>query len=234
MNLQNAKVLLTGGSTGIGYETAHRLKLAGAQVVITGRNPEKLFKAATELGVHRILGDVAKEEDCIRVVKEAQELMGGLNVLINNAAYGYMSPVTEISTAEFDAVMNTNVRGAMLMTRESAKIFIPQKYGNIISISSTAGLNGVANGSPYCATKWALKGMSESWRLELRKHNIRVMLVNPSEVQTDFRVNAGFDALPFNSSKLEAQEIAHTILAMLQMRDVGFITEATVFATNPI
>ena len=234
MNLQNAKVLLTGGSTGIGYETAHRLKLAGAQVVITGRNPEKLFKAATELGVHRILGDVAKEEDCIRVVKEANELMGGLNVLINNAATGFFQPISEMDTERFDALMQANVRGAMLMTREASRIFIPQKYGNIISISSTAGLNGVVNGSAYCATKWALKGMNECWRLELRKHNIRVMLVNPSEVQTDFRVNAGFDALPFNSTKLEAQEIAHTILAMLQMRDVGFITEATVFATNPV
>jgi 3-oxoacyl-[acyl-carrier protein] reductase len=233
MNIQNAKVLLTGGSSGIGYETAHRLKLAGAQVCITGRNPEKLFKAATELGVHRILADVASEADVVRSVAEANALMGGLNVLINNAAYGYFSPLPEIDLAQFDAMMNTNVRGAMLMGREVSKIFIEQKYGNIINLSSTAGLNGTLNGTPYVASKFAIKGMTECWRLELRKYNVRVMLVNPSEVQTNFGINAGFGERPFNSSKLEAQEIAHTILAMLQMRDVGFITEATVFATNP-
>jgi len=234
MNLQNAKVLLTGGSSGIGYETAHRLKLAGAEVCITGRNPERLFKAATELGVHRIIADVAIEADVIRAVQESNTLMGGVNVLINNAAYGYFSPLAEIDSALFDVMMNTNVRGAMLMGREAAKIFIAQKYGNIINISSTAGLSGVLNGTPYVASKFALKGMTESWRFELRKHNIRVMLINPSEVQTNFGINAGFEDKAFNSSKLEAQEIAHVVLAMLQMRDVGFITEATVFATNPV
>jgi 3-oxoacyl-[acyl-carrier protein] reductase len=233
MNLQNAKVLITGGSSGIGYETAHRLKLAGAEVTITGRNPENLFKAAVELGVHRIIADVASEEDCIRSVAEATTAMGGLNVLINNAGYGYLAPLPEMDVAQFDAMMNVNLRGAMLMAREASKIFIAQKYGNIINLSSTAGLAGMANGTAYSASKFALKGMTESWSHELRKHNVRVMLVNPSEVQTNFSVNAGYEARPFNSSKLEAQEIAHTILAMLQMRDIGFITEATVFATNP-
>ena len=76
--------------------------------------------------------------------------------------------------------------------------------------------------------------MTECWRAELRKHNVRVMLINPSEVQTNFIPNSGRDAKPFSSSKLDAMEIAHLALAMLEMRDVGFITEATVFATNPM
>ena len=83
------------------------------------------------------------------------------------------------------------------------------------------------------ATKFALKGMTECWRAELRKHNIRVMLINPSEVQTNFLPNAGRQARPKNDTKLEAEEIAHVVLSMLEMRDRGFITEATVFATNP-
>jgi 3-oxoacyl-[acyl-carrier protein] reductase len=119
------------------------------------------------------------------------------------------------------------------MAREVCKIFIPQQNGNIINISSTAGLNGFAMGTGYVASKFALKGMTECWRAELRKHNIRVMLINPSEVQTDFFIRAGQEDRPFNPKKLEASEIAHVALAMLQMRDVGFLTEATVFATNP-
>jgi 3-oxoacyl-[acyl-carrier protein] reductase len=233
MNLQDAKVLITGGSSGIGYETAHRLKLAGASVCITGRNPEKLFKASTELGITRILADVSKEEDAIRAVQEAVSQMGGLNVLINNAGFGHFSSLENLNLEQFDAMWATNVRGAMLMGREACRVFIPQQSGNIINISSTAGLNGFANGSGYVASKFALKGMTECWRAELRKHNIRVMLVNPSEVQTDFFIRSGQESRPYNPSKLEASEIAHVILSMLQMRDVGFLTEATVFATNP-
>jgi 3-oxoacyl-[acyl-carrier protein] reductase len=233
MNLQDAKVLVTGGSTGIGYETAHRLKLAGAQVCITGRNPEKLFKAATELGVTRILADVSVEADAIRSVQEAVASMGGLNVLVNNAGYGHFSSLESIDLQKFDAMWATNVRGAMLMAREACKVFIPQESGNIVNISSTAGLSGFAMGTGYVASKFALKGMTECWRAELRKHNIRVMLVNPSEVQTDFYINSGQGARNFNPTKLDSTEIAHVILAMLQMRDVGFLTEATVFATNP-
>lgn len=233
MNLSEAKVLITGGSSGIGYELAHKLKLAGAEVTITGRNPENLYKASVELGVHRVLADVSSEADCIRTVSEARELMGGLNVLINNAAYGYFSMLTEIDSAKLQAMLATNVEGLIYMGREAAKVFVEQQYGNIVNISSTAGLAGFAGGTAYVASKFAVKGITECWRAELRKHNIRVMLVNPSEVQTNFTLNAGNEARPFNPSKLEAQEIAHVILAMLQMRDVGFVTEATVFATNP-
>jgi 3-oxoacyl-[acyl-carrier protein] reductase len=233
MNIKDAKVLVTGGSSGIGYEIAHRLKLAGAEVTICGRNAESLFKASTELGVNRIQADVSVEADVIRCVQTAREIMDGLNVLINNAGYGIFSPLVNLDIEKMDAMMATNVRGLVLMGREAAKIFTAQNYGNIINLSSTAGLSGFAAGTAYVASKFAVKGITECWRAELRKHNIRVMLINPSEVQTNFIQNSGRDEKAYNPSKLEAQEIAHLALSMLQMRDVGFITEATVFATNP-
>ncbi len=121
----------------------------------------------------------------------------------------------------------------MVCARECAKIFIAQSYGNIINISSTAGRSGFAGGTVYTASKFAVSAMTESWRAELRKHNIRVMQVNPSEVQTDFFTNAGGEVRAFNDSKLQTTEIAHVVLSMLEMNDRGFITEATVFATNP-
>lgn len=234
MKLQDAKVLITGGSTGIGYEIAHRLRQAGAQVTITGRNAERLTKAAMELDVFRIVADVSNEEDVAKSVAFAHQQMGGLNVLINNAAYAYVSALPDIDVARFDAMMATNVRGAMLMGKHVSRIFIEQKYGNIVNVSSTSGLHGNPNMTTYVASKFALRGMTECWRAELRKHNVRVMLINPSEVQTNFAVNAGVAPQPYNSSKLEAQEIGHLVVAMLQMRDVGFVTEATVFATNPV
>ncbi len=233
MNIKDAKVLITGGSTGIGYEIAHQLKLAGATVTICGRNAESLFKAATELGVHRIQADVSVEADAIRCTREACEMMGGLNVLINNAGYGFFSSLENLDIKKMDDLMATNVRGLVLMGKEAARIFVGQEYGNIINISSTAGLSGFSGGTAYVASKFAVKGITECWRAELRKHNIRVMLINPSEVQTNFVLNAGLDERAYNPTKLEAGEIAHVAISMLEMRDVGFITEATVFATNP-
>jgi 3-oxoacyl-[acyl-carrier protein] reductase len=233
MNLKNAKILITGGSSGIGYAMAHIFRLGGAQVCMTGRNAEKLYKASAELDVFRIQADVASEEDCIRSVVEAKEKMGGLNVLVNNAGYGYFDLLAELQVEKMEALLNTNVLGLVRMGKAAAQIFTEQKYGNIINISSTAGLSGFAGGTAYVASKFAVKGITECWRAELRKHNIRVMLINPSEVQTHFSLQARGSERPFNPTKMEAEEIAHLAKAMLEMRDVGFITEATVFATNP-
>jgi 3-oxoacyl-[acyl-carrier protein] reductase len=233
MNIQDAKVLVTGGSSGIGYETARLLISKGAKVAICGRKKDVLEKAAKQLGATGIVADVSKEADVIRMIAEAKTALGGLNVLVNNAGFGTFAPLVDVKVSDFEKVLQTNVIGAMLCARESAKLFIEQSYGNIINISSTAGRAGFAGGTVYTASKFAVSAMTESWRAELRKHNIRVMQVNPSEVQTDFFTTGGGEPRPFNESKLQAIEIAHTILSMLEMNDRGFITEATVFATNP-
>jgi 3-oxoacyl-[acyl-carrier protein] reductase len=130
-------------------------------------------------------------------------------------------------------MLQTNLMGAMFVGRESAKYFISKNYGNIINISSTAGLNGFASGSAYVASKFALKGMTECWRAELRKHNIRVMLVNPSEVQTEFVKNSGREVKEHNATKLMAEDLALTMKSILELDDRAFIPELSVWATNP-
>jgi 3-oxoacyl-[acyl-carrier protein] reductase len=232
MEITAIKAIITGANSGIGYEAAKQLKQLGAQVFITGRNEEKLKKAATELGIGYAVADASNEEAVIAAFAAAIKNMNGLNVLINNAASGSFSLLKDQDTESFEKLLACNVTGAMIAGREAAKHFITQESGNIINIGSTAGNAGFASGTAYVASKFALKGMTECWRAELRKFNIRVMLLNPSEVQTPFYANMGNDR-PFNASKLEATEIAHTIIAMLSMRNVGFITEATIFATNP-
>lgn len=234
MDLTNAKVLVTGGSMGIGYAAAKLLIGSGAKVVICGRDAKRLETAAKELGAIPVFANVSREDDVINLVAKTIEALDGYNVLINNAAYGYFSPLTGVDTAKFNEVLMTNITGAMMCGRESAKYFTEKNYGNIVNIASSAGTGGFANGSPYCATKFALRGMNECWRAELRKHNIRVMLVNPSEVQTNFGINAGGKPRDFNPTKLEGAQIAHLIKAMLEMDDKGFIPEAGVWATNPV
>ena len=125
-------------------------------------------------------------------------------------------------------VYATNVFGAMLVARESARHFASKNTGNIVNVASTAGQRGFAGGTAYASSKFALHGLTECWRAELRKSNVRVMQINPSEVQTAF-----FRGRGFNPRKLQAEDIAEAIAAMLAMDDRAFAPEKTVWATNP-
>jgi 3-oxoacyl-[acyl-carrier protein] reductase len=159
--------------------------------------------------------------------------LGGYNTLINNAGWGRFGTLLELELSQMRAVLDTNVVGAMLMARESARHFVKAgRGGNIVNVSSTAGGRGFAGGTAYVASKFALRGMTECWRAELRKHDIRVMQVNPSEVQTEFASAAGRQQ-KLSERKLRSEDIAHAIVSMLAMHDRGFTTELTVFATNP-
>ena len=232
MNLKNAIVLVTGGTSGIGLAIAKILTDAGARVAITGRDERRLAEAARTVSAHPIPADVTSEADVQRTYREVFEAFGHLDVLVNNAGFGVFKPLVDMDRANFDAVFATNVTGAMLMGREAARHFVERKRGNIVNIGSTSALRGAANGTAYYASKFALRGMTECWRAELRPHNVRVFLVNPSEVLTNFSAAAG-RAQAENPTKLRGEDIAHAVKAVLEMDDRGFTPELTVFATNP-
>jgi 3-oxoacyl-[acyl-carrier protein] reductase len=233
MQIRDSTVLITGGTSGIGRAIAGTLIGAGARVAITGRNRARLDAAAASLGAHAIHADVSVESDVVRTMADVLDAFGHLDVLVNNAGFGVFRPLVEMDRTGFEAVFATNVTGAMLMAREAAKHFIERQRGNIVNIASTSALRGAPYGTAYYASKFALRGMTECWRAELRQHNVRVFLVNPSEVLTDFGVAAGRAPKPANPSKLLGEDIAHMVRAILEMNDRGFTTELTVFATNP-
>ncbi|HLX42581.1 MAG TPA: SDR family oxidoreductase [Bryobacteraceae bacterium] len=233
MDLKDKVALITGGTAGIGRATAHTLHAAGARVAITGRDEKRLADTARGLGVHPIHADVAKEKDVERTYKDVLGKFGDLDILVNNAGIGFFKPLADFDLASFEAVFATNVTGPMLMAREAAKHFIAKKRGNIVNIASTAALRGAPNGTAYYASKFALRGMTECWRAELRKYNIRVILVNPSEVLTSFAATAGIPQKE-NPTKLRSEDIAYAIKGVLEMDDRGFTPELSIFATNPI
>jgi 3-oxoacyl-[acyl-carrier protein] reductase len=232
MKLENARALITGGSEGIGHGVAEALIAKGAHVSIMSRNEEKLRKAAEELGALAIVGDVGVEADAVRAVSEAIEKLGGLDILVNNAGFGHFLPLLDMDLERFEAVFRTNVTGAMLMAREAARHFVDQESGHIVNISSTSGLAGGKNSTAYSGSKFALRGMTECWRAELRPYNVRVTLVNPSEVQTPFFGKLG-RTQELSDRKLRPREIADAIVGALEIDDRGFIPEFSVFATNP-
>ena len=232
MELRDAVALVTGGSEGIGRAIAEALMHQGCKVTITGRREEVLKDTAEELGLDWIAGDVGNETDAVRTVSSVTERHGRLDILVNNAGYGMFKPLVDTTLDELKDMYQTNVFGTFLMAREAAKQFIKQGSGELINISSTSSLKGSSGRTAYGSSKFALRGMTECWRDELRRHDVRVMLVNPSEVMTDFAAKAGVER-ERSDKKLRPKEIADAIVGALKVDARGFIPEFSVFATNP-
>ncbi|WP_266204299.1 SDR family oxidoreductase [Pontibacter kalidii] len=232
MKLENANILITGGTMGIGYATAKLLIGNGANVAITGRDEKRTHKAARDLGAMPITADVANPEDVKRTFHLFMEEYGRLDVLINNAGIGFSKAIDQLTLDDFEHIYRVNVFGAAMMAAKAAKIFKKQNYGNIINIGSTAALKGYEGGSIYASSKAALRSMTQSWQAELRRYNVRVMLVNPSEVTTAFG-QPDRQERDDQPNKLRSEEIAWAIKSALQMDNRGFVPELTVWATNP-
>jgi 3-oxoacyl-[acyl-carrier protein] reductase len=232
MNLNNANILITGGSLGIGKAAAKMLAEGGARVAITGRSEDRLRAAAEETGAFPIVADVSRPEDVARTFDEFLGKIGKLDGLINNAGIGAFDHLEKLTAADFEKVLGVNVVGAALMAARAAELFKKQESGCIINIGSTAGLKGFERGTVYVASKFALRGMTQCWQAELRKYNVRVILINPSEVATAFgnEQRREREAAP---NKLRSREIAFAIKSALEMDDRGFIPEFSVWATNP-
>jgi len=232
VKLQGSNILITGGSLGIGKETAKCLVDAGAEVGITGRDASRLNVAAAYSGAFPIVADVTKSEDIDRTYQEFLAHAGGLDVLINNAGLGAFPTLLDATLDQYEQIFRTNVFGPALMAQKAAGIFINQQSGTIINIGSTASLRGFERGGIYAASKFALRAMTESWQHELRKHSIRVMQVNPSEVATAFNSEERIERIAADN-KLRSQEIAYMIKSILELDDRAMIPEFSVWASNP-
>tara|TARA_Y100000991_G_scaffold19007_1_gene12456 strand:+ start:346 stop:1050 length:705 start_codon:yes stop_codon:yes gene_type:complete len=230
--LSGKKVLITGGSSGIGKATAKMLTSKGAIVCITGRDKHKLDNVASELNAIPIHLDVSKYNQIAVKTLDAFHSMGGLDVLINNAGIGEFSKLEDIKLNQFENIFATNVFGLTMLTQEVVKFFKTQQHGTVINIGSSASTKGFPSGSVYCASKFALRGLTECWRHELRRDNIRVILVNPSEVTTAFNNKKRIER-DEEEKKLTPKEIAHAIVSAIKMDKRGFIPELNIWATNP-
>jgi 3-oxoacyl-[acyl-carrier protein] reductase len=156
-----------------------------------------------------------------------------LDILINNAGIGKQLGLGEITREKMRETYEVNVLGATMVAKGALPFFLKQQSGNIVNIASTASLKGFPGGSIYASSKFALRGLTQCWQGELRKDNIRVIQVNPSEVPTAFGDEENREERPLEQNKLAPEDIAHTIVSALEMENRGYIPEVTVHATNP-
>jgi len=232
MNLNNKKIIVTGGSLGIGKATAKLCVEKGAKVLITGRDQHRVETAAKDIGAIPMVFDISNESQIKAKTKACLEALGGIDALINNAGIGEFGVLGDLTIKHFESVFNTNVFGLALLTQEVLPEFKAQKSGNIVNIGSTAATKGFAHGTVYAASKFAVRAMTQCWQAELRKDNIRVFLVNPSEVTTAFN-QTDRNEKEIEANKLTPNEIAHVIVGNLEMDNRGFVPEINIWATNP-
>lgn len=233
MDLKNKVVLITGGNSGLGKATAKLCIEKGAKVIITGRDNEKTKLVASEIGASPFKCDVTKDDEIDALYVYIEKEFKGLDVLVNNAGIGIKKNLVDLTRDELRKVYEVNVFGAAIVAQGAARIFIKQNEGNIVNIASTASLKGYPTGSIYSTSKFALRGMSQCWQGELRKNNIRVIQVNPSEVPTAFGDEENRTERPLEENKLTPEDIAVTIVNTLEMDKRAYVPEVTVHATNP-
>ena len=233
MNVKGKNIIITGGSLGIGKETARDLVKKGANVLITGRSVNRLFEAKIYTGSKIIEFDISDHENMSKNAKKCIDILDGrVDVLINNAGIGVRKSIDELNIEDFLKVFNVNVFGLALFTKEIIPYMIKESYGTIINIGSTASLKGYKNGSIYSSSKFAVRCLTQCWQAELRPHNIRVCQVNPSEVTTAFGNSERVEREDVDN-KLTPKEISHSIISAIEMDDRGFINEFNIWATNP-
>ncbi len=227
--MESRRFLITGGSQGIGEAVVQAACSAGHKVVFTGRNQELVDKVAAETGAVGVRADVSVPQDNERTVDICGKQMGGVDVLVNNAGYGYFASIGEVDLGKMKDLFDTNVFGLVDLTNRVVPSLKEQGEGDIVNIASTSGMKGHANGTAYSASKWAVRGISQCWQAELRPHGIRVISICPSEVQTAWGGKVGRN----NPNKLFAVDIAEAILAALSANRRALWPEFAVFATNP-
>jgi 3-oxoacyl-[acyl-carrier protein] reductase len=218
--------LVSGGNRGIGRAIAIKLAELGASVAICGRDAEKLQATGKEL--QRLnpkclwqIADITRAEDVTKLISTTEAKLGPIGILVNNAGIGVFGPAHEKNEAEWDRVLSTNLKSVFLVSRAVVPSMIRQGGGDIINISSLAGRNTFAGGGLYCASKWGVQGLSGCMTEELREHGIRVTVICPGSVATEFSGHAPKDA----TKALQPQDVAHAVAAVVTQRPGSFISE---------
>ncbi|OOG69845.1 3-ketoacyl-ACP reductase [Flavobacterium sp. A45] len=236
-DLKNKNALITGAGKGIGKAIALALAKEGVNVILLARTQDEIENVAAKARSLRvkalaITADVADINSVNTAVEKALSEFKTIDILINNAGIAAFGKFLELEPADWERIIQVNLMGTYYVTRAILPNMIERQTGDIINISSTAGLNGNALTSAYSASKFAVLGLTDSLMQEVRKHNIRVTALTPSTVATDMAKELNLtDGNP--DKVMQSEDMAELIIAQLKLNRRVFIKNSSIWSTNP-
>ena len=232
MNWNGKKVIITGGSTGIGRQLVHDLTAKGALVAFCGLTSNTVQKVISETHASGWTINLTKEEELIRFFQEALNALKGIDILINNAGYVIAENFLDLKRTDFEHMFAINAIAPARLAQLALPIFKNQGFGDIVNIGATGGSYAFAKGTAYSASKSALGIISKNLQLEHRKDNIRTFHIDPSWVTDTHNFNYG-SAILRDENKLVPEDIATSIIQVLEMDRRGFIPQMSIWGTQP-
>lgn len=236
-DLKNKTALVTGAGKGIGKAIALALAKEGVNVILVARTQEEIDSVAAKVRSLRVkalavTADVADINSVNAAVEKALSEFGAIDILINNAGIASFGKFLELEPTDWERIIQVNLMGPYYVTRAVVPNMIERQSGDIINISSTAGLAGNAMTSAYSASKFALLGLTDSLMQEMRKHNIRVTALTPSTVATDMAKELKLtDGNP--DKVMQAEDMAELVIAQLKLNRRVFVKNSSLWSTNP-
>jgi len=236
-DLKNKNALITGAGKGIGKAIAIALAKEGVNVILVSRTQadvDQLANQTNNLGVKSLAlsADVSDMNSINSAVEKALAEFKTIDILINSAGIAAFGKFLELEPNAWEKIIQVNLMGTYYTTRAVLPNMIERQIGDIINISSTAGLNGNALTSAYSASKFAVLGLTDSLMQEMRKHNIRVTALTPSTVATDMAKDLNLtDGNP--EKVMQSEDIAELIIAQLKLNRRVFIKNSSIWSTNP-
>ena len=237
MQLDTKTAVVTGATAGLGRAFSERLIEKGATVFGLARRGEKLSEVTEQLGdkFHGVVCDVSDETSVIAAFEKISGFTNHLDILVNNAGLGRFGRIEDMSVADWDIQMETNLRGVFLCTRAALAPLRMQNEksgfgGHIVNISSVAGLIGNPEVGAYNASKFGLRGFSEALMKEVRADGIKVTCLFPGSIQTEFFETAG---VGISSNPMTASDITSTLIHVLETPDNYLISEVSMRPLRP-
>lgn len=238
MNLKGKTALVTGAGKGIGKAIVTALAKEGVHVGLIARTSTDLEQASAQIeqtyGVRVSIAaaDISNRVEVEQAVQKIEEELGSIDILVNNAGIAKFGKLVDMPPEDWEQIIQVNLMGTYYVTRAVLPGMIERNHGNIINISSSAGERAFATSSAYCASKFALMGLTESLMQEVRKHNIRVTALTPSTVNTDLAKNAGLK-IGEEEYMMQPEDVAELALATLKLHPRVFVKTAGLWMTNP-
>lgn len=238
MEFKNKAAIITGASKGIGKAIATALAKEGVHLGLISRSAADLeelqnsLRSQYSVHVHIASADVSNRVEAESAVQNLYKELGSIDILINNAGIAKFATLLDMDPSEWERIIQVNLMGTYYISRAALPYMLNQNSGNIINVASTAGERGFATGSAYCASKFALLGLTESLLQEVRKSNIRVVALTPSTVNTELAANAGLK-IGDEDRMMQPEDVAELALATLRLPERVFVKTAGIWTTNP-